>query len=134
MALTLKLLERLCEEFSIDKGRWYIMGLSMGGFGAWDAIARCPELFAAAAPMCSGGDEQLASRLVNLPIWCFHGAKDPIVKVENSRRMIEAIRRAGGNPKYTEYPDAGHDCWTPASREPDLLPWLFAQRREAQAP
>jgi predicted peptidase len=129
MALTIKVIEQLKKEFSIDEDRVYVMGLSMGGYGTWDAIARYPDMFAAAVPMCGGGDETTAPKIARLPIWNFHGQKDPLIKVSRSRSMIEAVRKAGGNPKHTEYPEAGHDCWTPASKEPELLPWLFSQKR-----
>jgi predicted peptidase len=129
MALTLQLIEQLKKQYSIDADRLYITGLSMGGYGTWDAVARHPEMFAAAVPMCGGGDENTAAKIAKLPIWNFHGDKDGAVPVARSRNMIEALKKAGGNPKYTEYPGVGHDCWTPAMKEADLLPWLFAQKR-----
>jgi predicted peptidase len=129
MALTLQVIEQLQKQHPIDARRMYVTGLSMGGYGTWDLIARRPEMFAAAAPMCGGGDETTAAKIAKLPIWNFHGAKDGAVPPARSRNMIEALKKAGGAPKYTEYPDAGHDCWTPATKEPDLLPWLFAQKR-----
>jgi predicted peptidase len=105
------------------------MGLSMGGYGTWDTLARYPGMFAAGVPMCGGADEKTALALAHTPLWVFHGAKDGVVKPSRSRNMVAALRKAGGSPKYTEYPEAGHDCWVPASKEPDLLPWLFAQKR-----
>jgi len=129
LAMTLQVIEQLKKEFSIDADRLYVGGLSMGGYGTWDVIARHPEMFAAAVPMCGGGDETTAAKIAKLPIWNFHGAKDPAVKVERSRNMIEALKMAGGTPKDTEYPEVGHDCWVPASKEPELLPWLFSQKR-----
>jgi predicted peptidase len=127
--LTLQLIEQLQKQYSIDADRLYISGLSMGGYGTWDLIARHPDMFAAAVPMCGGADENTADKLTKLPIWNFHGDKDGAVPVSRSRNMIEALKKAGGNPKYTEYPGVGHDCWTGAMKEPELLPWLFAQKR-----
>lgn len=111
-----------------DPRRVYLTGLSMGGFGAWDLAARMPKRFAAVMPICGGGDESTAARLVNLPIWCFHGAIDTVVLPERSRRMIEAVKAAGGTPTYTEFAGVGHDSWTPAYRDPAVLDWLFHQR------
>ena len=102
----------------------------MGGFGTWAAISADPKMFAAAIPLCGGGDEGQAAKLTKIPIWAFHGAKDEIVSVERSRKMIAAIRRAGGQPKYTEYADEGHMVWNRAFSEPELLPWVFAQKRK----
>jgi predicted peptidase len=79
-------------------------------------------------PICGGGDESKAGRLVHTPIWAFHGEKDEVVDVARSRRMIEAIKQAGGRPRYTEYKDAGHAIWNKVFGEPELLPWVFAQR------
>jgi len=125
----LLLLDEVMEKHPIDRHRVYLTGLSMGGYGAWDLAARCPERWAAVVPICGGGDPATASRMKDLPIWAFQGAKDPVVPPERSREMAEAVRRAGGKPRYTEYPDVAHDSWTPAYRDPELLAWLFAQKK-----
>lgn len=129
MILALELLRKIQTEFSVDARRIYVTGQSLGGFGTWAAITHQPDLFAAAIPVCGGGDESLAARLRVKPIWAFHGEKDPAVPVERSRRMIDAIRKAGGAPRYTEYRDAGHVIWERVFREPELSTWLFSQRR-----
>jgi predicted peptidase len=116
----------------VDPARIYLNGLSMGGYGSWDLAARMPERFAALVPICGGGDETQASRLVGLPIWAWHGDEDTAVPVERSRRMIAAIREAGGTPHYTELKGVGHDSWTPAYTGPDsVLPWMFEQVKAA---
>lgn len=130
MRLTLELLDALPKEFRIDRNRIYVTGLSMGGFGTWDILARRPAVFAAAAPVCGGADEATAARIAKVPIWAFHGAKDTVVKPSRSRNMIAALKKAGGEPKYTEYPEEGHGSWGPAYRDPELLKWLFAQKKE----
>ncbi|GIW79831.1 MAG: hypothetical protein KatS3mg105_1638 [Gemmatales bacterium] len=127
--LSLQLVEQIQKKYSIDDKRLYITGLSMGGFGTWDVICRYPDKFAAAVPICGGGDPRLAEKIKDLPIWAFHGAKDRAVKPERSRLMIEAIKKAGGKPKYTEYPDVGHAAWVPAYRDQKLFEWLFSQKR-----
>lgn len=120
----------------IDPQRRYVTGISMGGYGVWDAIERWPAYFAAAVPIAGAGSPALASRLVDLPIWAFHGADDKVVPVSGSRDMIQAIRGAGGRPCYTEYPASDHGVWGQAydlsgnSNNP-LYDWLFAQRRGA---
>ena len=129
MTLVKALVDTMLETAGIDDTRVYITGLSMGGFGTWDAIARYENFFAAAAPICGGGDTATAKRIVDLPIWCFHGAKDPVVKVKQSREMIDALKALRGNPKYTEYPLALHDSWTETYANPELYEWLFAQTR-----
>lgn len=128
--LVLELLPALQKEFNIDAKRIYVTGLSMGGFGTWDLISRHPEMFAAAVPVCGGGDDKQASKIAKLPIWAFHGAKDTAVKPERSRAMIEAIKKVGGDPKYTEYPDVGHASWAPAYKDEEMFKWLFAQKRD----
>ena len=131
LQMTLELIEVLQEEFSqIDSDRLYITGLSMGGFGTWDAIQRKPDLFAAAVPICGGGDVTKATRLTEIPIWVFHGAEDLLVDPKWSREMVEAIQNAGGNPKYTEYPGVGHHSWIPAYSDPALFEWLFSQKKK----
>jgi len=127
--LVLDLIEQLKKDHPIDPDRVYIMGLSMGGFGTWDLISRHPERFAAAVPICGGGDESRAERFARLPVWAFHGKADPVVPVARSRDMVAAMRKAGGTPRYTEYPGVGHDSWSSAFDDPELLGWLFGQRR-----
>jgi predicted peptidase len=129
-ALLLELIAALPKEFKIDGKRIYVTGLSMGGFGVWDLISRRPELFAAAVAVCGGGDETQAAKIAHIPIWAFHGAKDDVVKVARSRNMTEAIKKAGGRPKYTEYPEEGHASWVPAYRDAEMMQWLFEQKRK----
>lgn len=130
MQLTLELIESLEKEFSIDKSRLYVTGLSMGGFGTWDIISRHPERFAAAAPICGGGDAAQAKHIAKLPIWVFHGDSDTAVKTQRSRDMVAALKEAGGEPKYTEYENTGHNSWTPTYKNPEFYAWLFAQQRK----
>ncbi|HEY4149563.1 MAG TPA: dienelactone hydrolase family protein, partial [Chitinophagaceae bacterium] len=117
-------------QFNIDEKRRYVIGLSRGGFGAWDFICQRPEMFAAAVPVSGGGDPSLAPKIVKVAVWAFHGTKDKNVPVMASRNMIDAIKTAGGNPRYTEYPDLGHNIWDQVRTTPGLLDWLFAQHRD----
>ncbi len=121
---------------NIDANRLYLTGLSMGGYGAWEAAERWPDYWAAVAPIAGAGDPSLAYRLVNVPIWAFHSTNDPVVPVSGSRDMIAAIRTAGGHPRYTEYPTGGHDewlkvytVWNQPSPTVDFFSWLFAQHK-----
>lgn len=127
LAMALGILETLTHEFSLDRHRLYVAGQSDGGFAVWALVANQPERFAAAIPVCGGGNPANAARLVKVPIWAFHGEADGVIAVTNSRRMIAAITRAGGHPRYTEYTRTGHDAWTRAFAEPELVDWLFAQ-------
>ncbi len=129
-AAVLQMLGLLAKELGTDKDRIYIGGLSMGGFGTFDLVARRPKVFAAAFPICGGGDPSTAPKMKDVPFWVFHGAKDPVVPVVASRTMVEALRAAGGSVRYTEYPEAQHDSWTPAFQEPELIDWVLSQRRK----
>jgi predicted peptidase len=100
----------------------------MGGFGSWNLAARHPDWFAAVVPICGGGDPSMAKVLADVPIWAFHGADDKVVQPGLSRSMIDAIRDAGGKPKYTELEGVGHNSWTPAYEDRDgVLPWMFSK-------
>lgn len=133
MQLVIQLIEQISKEYPIDLSRVYVTGVSMGGYGTWDLLARYPEKFAAGVPVCGGGDERTASKLAEIPIWAFHGALDDIVSPRQSRTMIQAIQKAGGKPGYTEYPDIKHESWVPAYQEPHLLPWLFKQKTQGNS-
>jgi predicted peptidase len=129
MQLVVALIEKISMENKIDPSRIYVTGVSMGGFGVWDLLARYPNRFAAAIPICGGADTRIASTIHHIPHWIFHGAKDKLVHPNQSRRMVKALQNAGGNPIYVEYPNVAHDSWVKAYREPNLLPWLFKQKR-----
>ena len=129
LQIALEILQHLQRTESIDSQRLYVAGQSLGGFGTWSAISHHPKIFAAAVPICGGGNESEASNLTRMPIWAFHGEADEAVSVERSRRMIAAVKAAGGMPKYTEYQGAGHVIWERVFNEPELLPWVFAQTR-----
>jgi predicted peptidase len=137
LLLTKELLDHLQQVYTgIDASRLYITGLSNGGLGTWDAIERWPNYFAAAAPIAGAGDPAKAAVLRNLPIWAFHGSADTTIPVSGSRDMIEAIRAAGGSPKYTEFAGQGHGVWSyvyslveSPLRVTNFFPWLFAQKR-----
>lgn len=129
MRLTMALLIATIQNFPIDSQRIYVTGLSMGGYGTWDIIARFPEIFAAAIPICGGGDENTANAIKDIPIWAFHGTLDKLVPVERSRNMIAAIKNNGGSPKYTEVPDKGHLVWNVAYATPGLWDWFFSQHK-----
>jgi predicted peptidase len=129
MGALLQVLHLVQQQFRIDSDRLYVMGLSMGGYGTWGMIQRNPEMFAAAVPICGGADNDKADCIKDIPIWCFHGGKDGVVPTVRSREIIEAIRDAGGKPKYTEFPGVGHNSWSPAFAEPELPGWLMAQKR-----
>lgn len=130
--LVIDLIGALGREFNLDRTRYYVTGQSMGGYGTWDLILRWPDLFAAAMPLCGGGRPGEVGAIRDLPIWVFHGARDQTVPVEQSRQMVDALRQVKSEVKYTEYPDVGHDVWTRAYREPELVAWLFAQRRPSK--
>lgn len=128
MRLTIELLEKLQEEYAVDADRLYVTGLSMGGFGTFSLIERFPEKFAAAVPICGGGDAARAFLLKEMPIWVFHGTEDQVVDVRYSRTMVDAIQMAGGSPGFTEYPDAGHvEAWVKAYKDEELYKWMFSK-------
>jgi predicted peptidase len=123
------LLDEVVRKYRVDKDRVCLTGASMGGSGTWRLAAAHPEKFAAIAPICGRGDPADAKQLARLPIWVFHGAKDPVVRLESDQAMVEAIQAAGGNVKFTVYPDAGHDAWTETYNNPELYKWLLEQKR-----
>jgi predicted peptidase len=136
LLLAKELLDALQHKYSIDANRIYITGISLGGYGTWDAIERWPAYFAAAVPVSGAGDPAKAAELVNMPIWAFHGSKDNVVPVSGSRDMIAAIRAAGGSPRYTEIAGKSHEIWNevyslPGSTIPPvgLYSWLFSQHK-----
>ena len=142
----LKALDQSLKEFKGDPARIYLTGLSMGGFGTWDMGAKYPGRFAALVPICGGvrldhhvdGAPDVADspdlyttaaqKIGKTPVWAFHGGADDTVPVTQSRQLVEALKAAGGNVRYTEYPGVGHNSWDKAYAEPELTTWLLSQK------
>jgi predicted peptidase len=126
------LLQEICATHRVDEDRVYGTGLSMGGFGTWATAITYPNRFAAIAPICGGGSPYLASRIKHLPVWTFHGAKDMVVPLHESQRMIDALQALGGDARITIYPQAEHDTWTAAYDDPELWKWMLGKRRNVK--
>ena len=124
------LIDALSDDYPIDSRRIYVAGQSMGGAGAWALVTRYPGRFAAVVPVCGAGDPKQAGR-IRAPAWVFQGADDRTVPPIRSREMVEALRAAGAEARYTEYPGVGHDSYEKAFTDPELVEWLFAQRGPA---
>jgi len=150
--MALATLDAATAEFDGDRSRTSLTGMSRGGYGTWSLALREPTRFAALVPVCGGitppGSRpdldtlyvvstraaadpfaEAARRLRDIPSWIFHGALDDVVPPAQSRRMHAALRDAGADVRYTEFPDANHNSWDAAYRTEALWPWLFAQRR-----
>jgi len=133
------LLDEVEEKYKVDKGRVYLTGLSMGGYGTWSLGLSHPERFAAIAPICGGGDpivllladSKKLAVIKPLGVWAFHGAKDPVVPLVESQRMVDALRKAGcKDVDLTTYPEAQHDSWTETYNNPKLYDWFLAHPRK----
>ena len=129
MELLIDLIHQLIKKMPVDTNRIYITGLSMGGYGTYDAIERYPDLFAAAMPVCGGGDVSKAATIAHIPIWIFHGAEDAAVNPIYSLNMAEALTNAGAHPGLTMYPETGHFSWLAAYSDMHAMEWLFRQKK-----
>lgn len=149
-AIAMKALEDAVKEFKGNKSRTYLTGLSMGGYGAWAIVRGNPGKFAALAIICGGitsprnvpipaGAQESSSpedlytttarKVGRTPVWVFHGSADRIVPVTESRKMVEAIKAAGGKVRYSEYEGVAHNSWDSAYGEPEIFTWLLSHRR-----
>lgn len=120
------------QEF-IDKERVYVMGASMGGYTTWQLAMSRPEWFAAIVPICGGGMYWNAARLLHMGVWAFHGSEDKTVYPEESRKMVEALNKKGGNAKLTIYEGEAHNAWTPTFHNEEMWTWLLAQKNHYKA-
>ncbi len=130
MKLAIELIKKTVNDLPVDEKRIYVTGLSMGGYGTWDIIQRMPTYFAAAMPICGGADVAQAPKLKSLPIWCFHGGKDKVVKTSRSQDMMAALKKVDAIAKYTEYPGVGHNSWSATFKNKEVLAWLFSQKKK----
>jgi predicted peptidase len=129
MQLLYELIQKTIKEMPVDTNRIYITGLSMGGYGTFDAIARYPNLFTAAVPVCGGGDASKAPTFAKMPIWIIHGSEDVAVDPQYSLDMEQALVKAGAHPGFTMYPEVGHFSWLMAYSDKLVMEWLFRQRK-----
>ncbi len=125
----LELIEETAKKHPVDRKRIYVTGLSMGGFGTFDMLARAPDTWAAAIPICGAGDPESVSKFKGVPIRIFHGAADAVVPPKGSEVMAAALKKAGADVELTLYPGVGHDSWTQTYRDPEVIKWLFAQKK-----
>ena len=127
------LIKEVVLKHRINFTRVYLTGLSMGGYGTWELALEHPEMFAAIAPICARVDYvflENASKLKDKPLWVFHGAKDQVVPVSNSERMVQALKNAGGNPKFIIFPEEGHDSWSKPYSDPEFYAWLLSHEQK----
>jgi predicted peptidase len=125
-----ELVDQVSKSVHVDPDRIYLTGLSMGGVGTWSTVAKHPDRFAAIVPICGIGEPETAEKFKHVPCWVFHGAKDTGVPLARSEEMVAALTKAGAEPKFTVYPEAGHDSWTEAYNTPELYQWLLQQKRK----
>lgn len=121
----LKILEQVEQEYKVDTKREILTGWSMGGYGAWEMAAAFPERWHAIVPLAGGGDVATGEKLKSVPVWAWHGATDKIVLPDASRKMVEAVKAAGGNPRFSELADADHDVWKQAYDDDRLYAWML---------
>jgi len=129
------ILQKVKADYNIDRTRIYVTGLSMGGFGAYAIAIAHPDEFAAIVPVCGGGDPNHLAVIAKIPIWIFHAAKDPSIRAGYANNSVAALKRAGGHPRYTEYPASdffyptAHYSWTAAYANSEMRDWLFQQSK-----
>lgn len=126
----LAILDEVTKEFKTDSKRIYLTGLSMGGMGTMSIAIAHPNKWAAIVPVCGRGETAQAEKIKDIPSWFFHGDKDTAVNVSGSRDMVAAIKQAGGDPKYTEYPGVPHNSWDKAYGTDELYTWLLKQKKK----
>ncbi len=130
LASSIALVKQVMKDERVDRSRVYVTGLSMGGMGTFEAVYRYPKLFAAAMPICGGGDAvHYNAKVKKTLFWVFHGADDAVVGVDNSRVMVDRLKAIGAKVKYTEYPGVNHNSWDNAFAEPTFLSWMFSNKR-----
>ena len=125
---------KIALESFADRERIYLAGTSMGGYGTWQLAMSLPELFAAIVPVCGGGMYWNAGRLVNVPVWAFHGGRDKTVFPEESQKMVDAVNRRGGNAKLTLYPENEHNAWDDTYTNEEVYRWLLSHKNSNTKP
>jgi predicted peptidase len=134
LVAAMEVVKQVLKEEGVNKKQLYIMGLSMGGMGTFEALYNFPKVFAAAAPICGGADvNAYDKRVQEIPFWVFHGDADAVVSVDNSRKIVDKLKKLNISVDYSEYPGINHNSWDNAFAEPNLLPWMFSKSRKKAA-
>lgn len=128
MSLVFGMVDQVAKQEKVDSKRMYVTGLSMGGFGTFAAVARRPKFFAAAIPICGGGDPTKAPKMKETPFRVYHGAADQVIPARASKVMVEALKKAGGDVELEVYEGVKHDSWTRTYRNAEVWKWLFEQK------
>ena len=130
MAMTFEVLDSIIKNinYQIDVNRIYIMGVSMGGYGAWDALQRRPQVFAGGVPICGGGDVSMAQLINDIPIWAWHGKDDEVIDVSRTTSMCKALKIAKSHIKCSIIENRKHDVWIDVWNSKELWNWLFSQK------
>lgn len=129
-----ELVVQAIDTLNVDPNRVYLTGLSMGGYGTWHMAVEYPQRFAAIAPICGGGGwmygfPERVSEIAHLPVWVFHGAKDNVVPIEESQKLVDVLKGCGADVRFTVYPDAMHDAWTETYNNPELYDWFLSHQK-----
>lgn len=153
-ATLLSLIKAKIEQENIDVTRVYLLGLSNGGAATWHFAENYPELFTAIVPCCGyiynenkkfvqtaaqgrymQPEKTEAQALKHMPIWAFHAHDDHTVNVQGTIETTQMVKDYGNqNVNVTIYDDGQvapnpHASWELAFDTPELLPWLFAQKK-----
>ena len=123
------LLDKVESQYRVDTTRVYLTGLSMGGDGTWSLAIAYPERFAAIAPICGEGNTARICRLKDVPVWAFHGLKDPVVPIGEEQDMVDSLKACGGDVKFTTYPNLGHNAWTVTYNNDTLYDWFLSHKK-----
>ena len=127
---TIELIEKTIKNNNINPNKIYLVGLSKGGFGTWEFVARKPQLFAAAVPMAGYSDPSQIENIKHIPFWIFHGSTDKWNPVEGSRNMYKLLSEQNADVSYTEYKNVNHkETFKKAFKEEQLIPWIFSKSR-----
>jgi predicted peptidase len=126
--LVMKEIAAVEKKYAVDPSRIYLTGHSSGGIGTWNLAQEYPARWAAIVPVAADAYPPGAASVSHIPCWCFHGSADRVFPVERARQMVQALKDAGGQPRYTEYPRLDHNIWRSVYVMPELYEWLAQQR------
>lgn len=129
------LLDEIQTEYSIDENRIYLTGNDMGGNGVWVIGLRNPEYFAALVPLAGYASypfevpENICD-LKHVPVWAFHGERDPYVPAQVEQDLIDALIACGGDAQITLSREMKMDVPFKAYADPKLYEWLLSKMQE----
>ena len=124
------LYNEITSKYRVDTNKIYLTGNSLGGAGTWYIAEKYHDKFAAIAPI-SGFTSHIeyiydnVDKLIDMPIWAFHGKIDMVVPFEETERIVRLLKWKNKELRFTIKKDFGHGIDWLVYPKQELYDWFL---------